>query len=159
MKTKLSLKKIGIAFIVLFIVIQVFRINKTITPVNEQTDFMAVTQTNPEVATILKNACYDCHSNQPTYPWYTSVAPVSWWIKNHINEGSKHLNFSIWQTYTVKRKDHKLEECVEMIEEGEMPMNSYTWMHPEAKLTDAQKQLLIDWFKAEKAKLNYVAEK
>lgn len=159
MKTKLSLKRIGIAFIVLFIVIQVFRINKTITPVNEQTDFMAVTQTNPEVAMILKNACYDCHSNQPTYPWYTSVAPVSWWIKNHINEGSKHLNFSIWQTYTVKRKDHKLEECVEMIEEGEMPMNSYTWMHPEAKLTDAQKQLLIDWFKAEKAKLNYVAEK
>ena len=159
MKTKLSLKRIGIAFIVVFIVIQVFRINKTITPVNEQTDFMAVTQINPEVATILKNACYDCHSNQPTYPWYTSVAPVSWWIKNHINEGSKHLNFSIWQTYTVKRKDHKLEECVEMIEEGEMPMNSYTWMHPEAKLTDAQKQLLIDWFKAEKAKLNYVAEK
>ena len=159
MKTKLSLKRVGIAFIVLFIVIQVFRINKTITPVNEQTDFMAVTQTNPEVATILKNACYDCHSNQPTYPWYTNVAPVSWWIKNHINEGSKHLNFSIWQTYTVKRKDHKLEECVEMIEEGEMPMNSYTWMHPEAKLTDAQKQLLIDWFKAEKAKLNYVAEK
>lgn len=159
MKTKLSLKKIGIAFIVIFIVIQVFQINKTINPVNEQTDFIAVTQTNPEVATILKNACYDCHSNQPTYPWYTSVAPVSWWIKNHINEGSKHLNFSIWQTYTVKRKDHKLEECVEMIEEGEMPMNSYTWMHPEAKLTDAQKQLLIDWFKAEKAKLNYVAEK
>jgi cytochrome c551/c552 len=159
MKTKLSLKRIGIAFIVVFIVIQVFRINKTITPVNEQTDFIAVTQTNPEVATILKNACYDCHSNQPTYPWYTSIAPVSWWIKNHINEGSKHLNFSIWQTYTVKRKDHKLEECVEMIEEGEMPMNSYTWMHPEAKLTDAQKQLLIDWFKAEKAKLNYVAEK
>jgi hypothetical protein len=159
MKTKLSLKRVGIAFIVLFIVIQVFRINKTITPVNEQTDFIAVTQTNPEVATILKNACYDCHSNQPTYPWYTNVAPVAWWIKNHINEGSKHLNFSIWQTYTVKRKDHKLEECVEMIEEGEMPMNSYTWMHPEAKLTDAQKQLLIDWFKAEKAKLNYVAEK
>jgi hypothetical protein len=159
MKTKLTIKKIGIVFIVLFIVIQVFRINKTITPVNEQTDFMAVTQTNPEVATILKNACYDCHSNQPTYPWYTNVAPVSWWIKNHINEGSKHLNFSIWQTYTVKRKDHKLEECVEMIEEGEMPINSYTWMHPEAKLTDAQKQLLIDWFKAEKAKLNYVAEK
>ena len=159
MKTKLSLKRIGFACIILFIVIQVFRINKTINPVNEQTDFMAVTQTNPEVATILKNACYDCHSNQPTYPWYTNVAPVSWWIKNHINEGSKHLNFSIWQTYTVKRKDHKLEECVEMIEEGEMPMNSYTWMHPEAKLTDAQKQLLIDWFKAEKAKLNYVAEK
>jgi hypothetical protein len=159
MKAKFTLKRISVVLLVIFCLIQVFRINKTTIPVNEQTDFMAVTQTNPEVTTILKNACYDCHSNQPTYPWYTNVAPVSWWIKNHINEGSKHLNFSIWQTYTTKRKDHKLEECVEMIEEGEMPLNSYTWMHPEAKLTDAQKQLLIDWFKAEKAKLNYVAEK
>ena len=159
MKIKFTIKRIGIALLIILIIIQVFRINKTNSPVNEQTDFIAVTQTNPEVATILKNACYDCHSNQPTYPWYTNVAPVSWWIKYHINEGSKHLNFSIWQTYTTKRKDHKLEECIEMIEEGEMPMNSYTWMHSEAKLTDAQKLLLIDWFKAEKAKLNYVPEK
>lgn len=137
------------------IIIQFFRIDKTIKPINTKTDYISVAQTNPEISTILKNACYDCHSNQPTYPWYTNIAPVSWWIKNHINEGSRHLNFSEWETYTSKRKDHKLEECIEMIEEGEMPMNSYTWMHGEAKLTNAQRTLLIDWFKAERTKLNY----
>lgn len=137
------------------IIIQFFRIDKTIKPINTKTDYISVAQTNPEISTILKNACYDCHSNQPTYPWYTNIAPVSWWIKNHVNEGSHHLNFSEWETYTSKRKDHKLEECIEMIEEGEMPMNSYTWMHGEAKLTNAQRTLLIDWFKADRTKLNY----
>ena len=137
------------------IIIQFFRIDKTIKPINTKTDYISVAQTNPEISTILKNACYDCHSNQPTYPWYTNIAPVSWWIKNHVNEGSHHLSFSEWETYTFKRKDHKLEECIEMIEEGEMPMNSYTWMHGEAKLTNAQRTLLIDWFKADRTKLNY----
>ena len=141
------------------IIIQFFRIDKTIKPINTKTDYISVAQTNPEISTLLKNACYDCHSNQPTYPWYTNIAPVSWWIKNHINEGSRHLNFSDWETYTSKRKDHKLEECIEMIEEGEMPMNSYTWMHGETKLTNAQRTLLIDWFKAERTKLNYSVTK
>jgi hypothetical protein len=159
MKKRFTLKNISIAIIFILLMIQSIQIDKTIEPVNPTTDFISVTAANTEVAGLLKTACYDCHSNQPTYPWYTNMAPVSWWIKHHINEGSQHLNFSIWGTYSEKRKNHKLEECIEMIEEGEMPMNSYTWMHPEAKLTDAQKQLLIDWFKAEKAKLNYVAEK
>lgn len=143
----------------LLIIIQFFRIDKTVKAVNSNTDFIALTNSNTEVASILKNSCYDCHSSQSTYPWYTNIAPVSWWIKHHINEGSHHLNFSDWGTYTPKRKDHKLEECVEMIEEGEMPMDSYTWMHSEAKLTNSQKQLLIDWFKAERTKLNYSSTK
>lgn len=156
MKKHLTKKKLFFTLTIILIIIQFFKIDKTIKPVNQQTDFLITTQTNTEVAAILKTACYDCHSNQPTYPWYTNFAPVSWWIKNHINEGSKHLNFSEWGNYSLKRKDHKLEECVEMIEEGEMPMNSYTWIHKEAKLTDAQRQLLIEWFKAEKIKLNYI---
>lgn len=156
MKKHLTKKKLFFTLTIILIIIQFFKIDKTIKPVNQQTDFLITTQTNTEVAAILKTSCYDCHSNQPTYPWYTNFAPVSWWIKNHINEGSKHLNFSEWGNYSLKRKDHKLEECVEMIEEGEMPMNSYTWIHKEAKLTDAQRQLLIEWFKAEKIKLNYI---
>lgn len=142
-----------------FILIQFFRIDKTTKPVNLETDFISLSQTNEEVAEILKSSCYDCHSSQPTYPWYTNIAPVSWWIKHHINEGSHHLNFSDWGTYTLKRKDHKLEEMVEMIEEGEMPMTSYTIMHKEAKLTDEQKLLLVEYFKAERTKLNYLPEK
>lgn len=148
MKKKFTAKNIGIFLVFLFLLIQSFRIDKNTEPVNPVTDFIVLTSANAEVANTLKIACYDCHSNQPTYPWYTNIAPVSWWIKHHIDEGSHHLNFSIWGTYKDKRKHHKLEECIEMVEDGEMPMSSYTLMHGEAKLTDAQKLQLVEFFKA-----------
>jgi len=144
---KISLKKVAVIGVLLLLLIQSFRIDKTIKPVDTTKDFISVTMPNTEITQLLKTACYDCHSNQPTYPWYTNIAPVSWWIKHHINEGSHHLNFSEWNSYELKRKKHKLKECVEMLEENEMPMASYTWMHPEAKLTDAQRLVLVQWFK------------
>lgn len=150
MKQYLTKKNIAIFLVFLLLIIQSIRIDKTTEPVNPATDFISLTGANSEVAGMLKTACYDCHSNQPTYPWYTNIAPVSWWIKHHIDEGSHHLNFSIWGTYKEKRKNHKLDECVEMIEEGEMPMSSYTLMHGDAKLTDAQKLQLVEFFKAQK---------
>lgn len=147
-KKHFTFKNIAIFLVFLLLAIQSIRIDKTTEPLNPATDFIALTSANAEVANTLKIACYDCHSNQPTYPWYTNIAPVSWWIKHHINEGSHHLNFSIWGTYKDKRKHHKLEECIEMVEEGEMPMSSYTLMHGDAKLTDAQKLQLVEFFKA-----------
>jgi hypothetical protein len=147
MKKHLTKKKIFLFLLIAFVVMQAFRIDKTIKVVETSKDFIAVTAANTEVTNLLKTACYDCHSNQPAYPWYTNIAPVSWWIKHHINEGSHHLNFSEWGTYSEKRKNHKLEECVEMVEEGEMPTASYTWMHGEAKLSDAQRLVLVEWFK------------
>jgi len=150
MKNRFTKKNIFLYLVVLFILIQVFRIDKSTKPINVETDFIAMTSPDSEITNILKIACYDCHSNQPAYPWYTNVAPFSWWIKHHIDEGSRHLNFSEWGTYSEKRKNHKLEESIEMIEEGEMPMDSYTWMHTKAKLTDAQKLQLVEWFKAVK---------
>jgi hypothetical protein len=148
MKKKLTVKNIAIFLVFLFLVIQSIRIDKTSEPVNVTTDFISLTSANDEVAKLLKTSCYDCHSNQATYPWYTNIAPVSWWIKHHINEGSHHLNFSIWGTYTEKRKNHKLKECIEMIEEDEMPMSSYTMMHSEAKLSNEQKIQLVEFFKS-----------
>ncbi len=153
MLKKITFKKIVIIVIGLLLIFQLFRIDKTTKPLDTKTDFISVTQANSEVASILKTSCYDCHSNQPVYPWYTNIAPLSWWIKHHINEGSEHLNFSEWGTYKLKRKDHKLEECLEMIEEGEMPMTSYTLIHGNAKLNDAQKTLLINWFKSSRDSL------
>ncbi len=150
MKKYFTFRNIAIFLVFLLLAIQSIRIDKTTEPVNPATDFIALTSANAEVANTLKIACYDCHSNQPSYPWYTNIAPVSWWIKHHINEGSHHLNFSIWGTYKEKRKNHKLDECVEMVEEGEMPMSSYTIMHGDAKLTDAQKLQLVEFFKAQK---------
>lgn len=141
---------------ILLLVIQSIRIDKTTQPVDVSKDFISFTNATPEVGHLLKIACYDCHSNQPAFPWYTNVAPVSWWIKHHIDEGSHHLNFSEWGTYKDKRKNHKLEECIELVEEEEMPMASYTWMHKEAKLTNEQRLVLVEWFKAAKLKLNYV---
>jgi cbb3-type cytochrome oxidase cytochrome c subunit len=155
MKKRFTLKNISIVFVFILLMIQSIQIDKTIQAVNPVTDFISVTAANTDVAGFLKTACYDCHSNQPTYPWYTNVAPVSWWIKYHINEGSQHLNFSIWSTYSEKRKNHKLEECIEMIEEGEMPMYSYTVMHKEAKLSDSQKLQLVEFFKALKGNTGF----
>ena len=150
MKKRFTKKNIFLFILVLLVLIQFIRIDKSTKPVNAATDFIAMTSANAEVEQLLKVACYDCHSSQPTFPWYTNIAPVSWWIKHHIDEGSHHLNFSDWGTYTEKRKHHKLEECIEMVEEDEMPMDSYTWMHKEAKLTDAQKLQLVEFFKAVK---------
>ena len=158
MKKYFTKKKIALALIIVLVVMQAFRIDKTTKPVDVNTDFISVTGANAEVAQILKTSCYDCHSDQPTYPWYTNIAPVSWWIKHHINEGSGHLNFSIWETYKDKRKHHKLEECIEMVEEAEMPLNSYTWMHKEAKLTDVQRETLVAYFKGLKESMNMPVE-
>ncbi|HVD98093.1 MAG TPA: heme-binding domain-containing protein [Cytophagaceae bacterium] len=143
---RFSFKKIAFGFIVLLLVIQVFRIDKTNPPVDVKNDFISTTNAPLAVGQILKTSCYDCHSNETRYPWYTNVAPLSWWVKDHINEGREELNFSEWKNYNAKKADHKLEECIEQIEEGEMPMYSYTLSHSEATLSEAQKKLLIDWF-------------
>lgn len=151
MKKKFTKRNILIGIIALLLLIQFFRIDKTTTPVDPQKEFIAMNPpADDEVKDLLRIACYDCHSNQPSYPWYTNIAPVSWWVKHHINEGQHELNFSEWGSYSEKRKNHKLEECIEMIEEGEMPLASYTWMHQGAKLTDAQKLKLVEFFRAVK---------
>lgn len=140
-------KKIGLGFLGFFLVIQLIRIDKSTPAGNFSDDFIVSEATEENVAMLIKNACYDCHSHQTEYPWYAQVAPVSWWIKNHINEGRKHLNFSVWTTYNAKKQKHKLEECIEMMENNEMPLKSFTWTHPEAKLSDEQKALLVSYFK------------
>ncbi|MBL7901466.1 MAG: heme-binding domain-containing protein [Bacteroidia bacterium] len=146
MRKQLTVKKISIALLILFLVIQLFRIDKQNPPVVAEKDFLALNTASAEVQNIIKASCYDCHSNTSVYPWYTNVAPVSWWIKHHIKEGRKHLNFSEWGNYTAKKADHKLEECVEMIQEGEMPMSSYTLIHRETKLSEEESLMLVNWF-------------
>ncbi|GAB4254163.1 MAG: heme-binding domain-containing protein [Saprospiraceae bacterium] len=152
---KKRMKSILMGLLAVLVVIQFIQIDKTNPEYNAANDFMNIEQPPAEVAEVLKNACYDCHSYETKYPWYTYVQPVGWWVKNHIKEGVKHLNYSKWGEYTAKRKDHKLEEMVEMVEEGEMPLNSYTWGHPEARLTKEQRDALINWFKEVRNRLGY----
>jgi cytochrome c551/c552 len=147
---KIPLKKIALGFVIILVICQFFRIDKVNPPVDPAQDLFNLAKAPEDVTAIVKKACYDCHSNEVKYPWYTNIAPVSWWIKDHVNEGSRHLNFSIWGTYKTRRQDKKLKECVENIEEGEMPMYSYVWMHGEAKLSQEEKEKLMSWFNSQR---------
>ena len=117
-----------------------------------ENDFITITNPPKEIAKSLKTSCYDCHSYETKYPWYTNISPLAWWIKDHINEGRDELNFSEWATYKEKRRNHKIEECIELVDEDEMPLSSYLLTHSEAKLTSDNKMLLLNWFKAQKTK-------
>lgn len=148
MKRKRIFKRILLVLLLIFVVMQFFRIDKTNPPVVEGEDFIAVAQPDAEMEKILRSACYDCHSNETNYPWYSNVAPVSWMLKDHIEEGREHLNFSKWGSFPLKKQNHKLHECAEEVEEGEMPLNSYTWTHGDASLSSAQKEKLAAWFES-----------
>ncbi len=131
----------------LLVVMQLFRIDKSVPASDPAMDFIAVTRPPEEIVSTLKVACYDCHSYETRYPWYAEVAPVSWWLKNHVNEGRHHLNFSTFGARSDRDQLHGIKECVKMLEEGEMPLNSYTWTHADARLSDAQRAQMVAWFK------------
>ncbi|MCK8522714.1 heme-binding domain-containing protein [Aquimarina sp. D1M17] len=137
------IKKVGLVLVIALVVMQFIRPDKNESGYESVAFFEKETQPTAELQTILKDKCYDCHSNQTVYPWYSNIAPVSYWISHHVEEGKEHFNVSDWDSYSVKKKDHKLEELVEEVEEGEMPLDSYTWLH--GNLTEDEKNVLIDW--------------
>lgn len=139
------IKKILLALLLVFLAMQFYRPQKNVSDTVPATDLLLVEQPPAELAGIFKAACYDCHSNNTKYPWYNHIAPVSFLLADHVKEGKKHLNFSEWESYSAKKKAHKMEECIEEVKERHMPMESYVWMHPEAKLTDAQIAMLTEW--------------
>ena len=138
-------KKIGVVLALALIVIQFFRPEKNITTQPATTHISKLYTVPADVEQILVNACYDCHSNNTVYPWYSNIQPVAWWLADHVKDGKKHLNFDTYTTYNLRRQYHKMEEVVEQVEANEMPMKSYKLAHSNARLTDAQKQLLINW--------------
>jgi len=141
------MKKIAIVLFVVFILIQFFQIDKTNPPVNKGMDFLTIKNTPETLAAQIRSSCYDCHSNETKYPWYSYIQPFGWFLKDHIEEGRKELNFSTFATYEPKRQAHKLDEASEMVEHSEMPLESYLLIHGEAKLTNAQKTEMINYFR------------
>ncbi|MGB3152633.1 MAG: heme-binding domain-containing protein [Maribacter sp.] len=142
------LKKIALVLLVVFIAMQFYRPEKNISQGNHTLGFLRETNPPDEVKKILQESCYDCHSNNTRYPWYNNIAPVSYWLSDHINGGKEHLNFSDWENYSLKQKDHKMEELVEEISEGEMPLKEYKWTHKSAELTQEQIDSIASWAKA-----------
>ncbi len=147
MFNKKFFKTIGIILGLMLIAIQFFKPEQNVS--GNATQSIATAYPVPErVKVILDNACMDCHSNTTKYPWYSNVQPVAWWLADHVKDGKKHLNFDEFMSYRPYRQYHKLEEIDEVIQEGEMPMTSYTLAHSEAKLDANQKEILINWSKA-----------
>ncbi len=143
-------KIVALILLAVLLIMQFIRPDKNESGYESVVYFEKETQPSDQIKTILKDNCYDCHSNQTIYPWYAEVAPVSYWLDDHVEEGKEHFNVSNWEQYSTKKKDHKLEELIEEVEEGEMPLNSYTWMH--GNLNQEDKESLIQWAKQLRSK-------
>ena len=150
-----SIKKISIPIIlIIFIAIQFFDVNPNKTAETSENAIEKKYSVPQNVRQILKTSCYDCHSNNTVYPWYSKIQPVKWWLANHINDGKRHLNFDEFSTYPKDKKLHKLDEVAKTVNTGEMPLSSYTLIHTNAKLSAEQKSIIQVWVKSMKGQIN-----
>jgi len=138
------MKKVVVGILVVIILIQFIRFEKN----DSNSEINAITtvmQVPKEVQKIIKTSCADCHSNYTKYPWYSDIAPISWFLTSHVNEGKEHLNFSEWTTYNNNQKKHILKNLKEELKEKGMPLESYLWIHKDAKMTVAQYETMLNW--------------
>jgi hypothetical protein len=147
------LKKILLVLLIAFVIAQFFGPEKNDGDITSVEPFLMETNPPDDVRLILKSTCFDCHSDHSRYPWYNNITPVNYWMAEHVANGKKHFNMSEsdWAKASVKKKDHKFDELVEMIENKEMPLPSYTWTHSEARLTDEQRASIVAWGKKVRA--------
>jgi hypothetical protein len=153
------IKKILTVLVVLLLIAQFVRPTKNNSG-DVQKDITTLYPMPDSVKLILAKACNDCHSNNTNYPFYASIQPIAYWIGDHVKDGKRHFNFNEFAGYRIAKQNHKLEEVIEQIKEGEMPLYSYTVIHKEARLTDAEKTTLMDWAQSirDTLKANYPAD-
>ncbi|MEE6127474.1 heme-binding domain-containing protein [Chryseobacterium arthrosphaerae] len=141
-----TVKKVIFWTLVAFALIQFIPIDRVNKPVDSAVNFIDYAKAPEKVSTLLKNACYDCHSNETVYPKYAFIAPISWSVKSHVNEGREHMNFSVWGTYNKELKESMLNKSVQTLQNKTMPMPGYIVYHKEANLSEAERSLLIQYF-------------
>lgn len=139
-------RKLLLSIAIVFVAIQFVRPGRNDGDI-DGANFISKKYVVPEnVHAILKQSCFDCHSNKTNYPWYANIQPVGWWLQySHINDGKRHLNFSEFASYSEKRAKKKIEEIAEEIREGGMPLGTYTFLHHDAVLSQEQAKAVIDW--------------
>jgi hypothetical protein len=143
------LKWSAVVVSLLFVGAQAYRPDRTNPAVDERWTLRANTQLTPEVEAILRRSCDNCHSSETVWPWYSNVAPASWFLKRHVDEGRRELSFSEWATYPKRKRERKLHEMCEQVEAGAMPLKSYLPLHPEARLSDEDRRALCEWTRQE----------
>jgi hypothetical protein len=149
---KKKLKFAAIAFVAIFALMQLANPERTNPPV--KTDLIATLHPPDEIAAMLTASCYDCHSYETKWPWYSHIAPVAWLVANDVNGGRSHLNLSEWPIDDVKRAVHHLDEMSDQVGNSYMPPSKYTAIHSGARLTASQRKALTDWLDAQADKLN-----
>jgi len=136
-----SMKKLLLLILLIFVGIQFVPMD---VPSEVPSDPKLAVDAPKEVQAVLKRACFDCHSNKVVFPWYSSIAPVSWFTKMHVKEGREHMNFSIWKSYSEEKRLKYLQKIPKAIK-SKMPLPSYLLIHKEAVLSDADKEVLTKW--------------
>ena len=137
-------KIILLILMIVFVGIQFVPTKRNQTDNVPNTDFMIVNNLPIKIQNTLQTSCYDCHSNNTSYPWYNKVQPVAWLLENHIEEGKSELNFSEWDNYSDRRKRSKLKSIISQIEDDKMPLDSYTLIHRNAILSSEKKKEIIN---------------
>lgn len=149
------IKKILVTLLFVLFAIQFIRPARNIGPVASSTDITHYVHVPDTVMHILQASCYDCHSNNTVYPWYTNINPVGFWMRSHINDGKRAINFSDLSAFDKRKLDHRLGDIAEQLEKNEMPLWSYTLIHTYAKLDSGQVRLIKNWTSAAKKEVDY----
>jgi len=147
------LKWIAIVLVIIFVGLQFIRPAKTNPPIDQSQTIEAQTQVTPQVEAILDRSCNDCHSNKSRWPWYSNVAPVSWFVIGHVNDARKAMNLSEWGKRDRDRQSKKLQQMCDEVTDGAMPLASYTPLHPGSKLSADDVKILCDWANAERQRM------
>ena len=148
-------KKILVGLLLLAGIAQLLQPTRNISEGPYENDISKVYAVPVNVQNVLTQKCYDCHSNNTDYPWYIHIQPIGWWMASHIKEAKDELNFNEFKTYNQKKASHKLEEVMEVLEDGAMPIKSYVWLHSDAKVTAEEAKAITDWIQS----LGIVSEK
>jgi hypothetical protein len=148
--------KIALIVVVVFLVVaQFFRPSHVNPPIDPTKTLVATAPVPANVESTFERSCYDCHSNKTVYPWYANVAPLSWWLASHINDGRRQLNFSEWAPYSQKKKLRKLKAICDEVKQGDMPLKTYLPMHSKAKLSGDDKLAICTWVATETSRLSH----
>lgn len=142
------IKKILLGLLAVLVLLQLIPPDRSNPPVKPGMDFLQAKNAPDNVSKLFKAACYDCHSNETNYPWYSRVQPLGWWLAGHVNNGRRGLNLSDWGGFSPEKKATVIDDCIEFIEKDWMPLDSYENMHPEAVLSKDDVTMLVAWLKS-----------
>ena len=140
---------LAVLVVAIVLVIQVIPVERNVSTVPPGQSFEKTEKVPANVAAILKVSCYDCHSNNTRYPWYSELQPGAWFMARHIKKGKEELNLDEFNDYSKRRKKAKIKSIISQIEKEEMPLKSYLLLHPDAGLTPNKKQVLLQFFQSE----------